>query len=239
MKRRKIAAVCLSALLLAGCGDVMPEMSDAEAEAIGEYAAITLLKYDAAARSRLVDLSQVQEEAEKPEEPVAVQPEPAPEQPPEQAVQETPIVDRSEAEELTAESLGSCLKLPEGVDLIYDGCDLAANYSGKQYLAVEASDGKQLLILRFTLRNASGTEQKIDLLDPQNLCRVTVNGDYTRNVLTTMLENDLLTYSGDLSDGETQELVLLAEVEAEKAGAVDALTLNLKDGSETYTIRLL
>ncbi len=236
MKKRKIAMICLSAVLLAGCGDAMPEMTDEQAELIGEYAAITLMKYDAAGRSRLVDLSQIEEKAE---EPSVAQTIPVPEQPAEKETPETPVVDKTVKEELTAESLGSCLDLPEGVSLLYDGYDLEASYqTGASHLAVEASDGNQLLVLHFTLRNTSGADQEIDLLGTQNTYRVTVNDDYVRNVQMTMLDNDLSTYSGTLSNGGTEGVVLLAEVESNRIAGVDSLALNLKNGSEAYTIRL-
>lgn len=236
MKKRKIAMICLSAVLLAGCGDAMPEMTDEQAELIGEYAAITLMKYDAAGRSRLVDLSQIEEKAEEPSAAPTI---PVPEQPAEKETPETPIVDKTVKEELTTESLGSCLDLPEGVSLLYEGYDLEASYqTGASHLAVEASEGNQLLVLHFTLRNTSGADQEIDLLRTQNTYRVTVNDDYVRNVQMTMLDNDLLTYSGTLSNGGTEEVVLLAEVESNRISGVDSLALNLKNGSETYTIRL-
>ena len=46
MKKGKILGLmAMSAVLLAGCADAMPELTDDEAELIAEYAADLLLKY--------------------------------------------------------------------------------------------------------------------------------------------------------------------------------------------------
>ena len=37
------------------CGNEIPDLTEEESQRIGEYAAVTLLKYDANNRSRLVD----------------------------------------------------------------------------------------------------------------------------------------------------------------------------------------
>jgi len=62
MKKKIVAVVCMIPLLLGGCNSEFPDLTDEQAKVIGEYAAVTLLKYDANNRSRLVDLDQVDEE---------------------------------------------------------------------------------------------------------------------------------------------------------------------------------
>ena len=59
------------------------------------------------------------------------------------------------------------------------------------------------------------------------------------NALTTMLPNDMSTYAETLEPGQTQELVLLLEVNEDVAGAVQTIALRLKNASNEYTIQLL
>lgn len=232
-----IILTSLFVMMFAGCGGALPEMSDAEMNAISEYAAITMLKYDANSKSRLVDLSQVPE----PTVP-APQPEQAQEQPPEPETSsqesEPLVVDHTANGDgnVTADSLEDFLELPDNVKLTYSGYELTQSYqqTGDLYFALEASAGKQLLVLQFEMQNQSGEAQNIRLIDQNNGYRVTVNGDYTRAALTTMLDNDLSTFIGTVSQGESRQLVLLFEVDPEKTGQIDSLQINFKNNQTTY-----
>ena len=49
------ALLCVMALGMTACGNEIPDLTEEESQRVGEYAAVTLLKYDANHRSRLVD----------------------------------------------------------------------------------------------------------------------------------------------------------------------------------------
>lgn len=242
MRKRKIALVCVAALLMTGCGATLPEMTDEQVNVIGEYAAITLLKYDANSRSRLVDLSQI-EEKEDPILPVEPESLPTEDEQPENPA--TPVIDHRGEEYLEdyvgADSVESFLELPEGISVIYSGYETCQSYEeeGSLYLALEASEGKELLVLHFTLQNTSGANQEIDLIGRRDNYRVTINGSYTRAALTTMLTTDLSTYMGTVPAGGTEEVVLLVEIDPEQVPSAETISLNLKNDSKTYTIQLL
>lgn len=238
MKKQGIALVCVAVLLMTGCGAVLPEMTDEQADAIGEYAAITLLKYDANSRSRLVDLSQIKEEAVLPEELETLpQEEKQPEEIPD--VSDTPAADHQE--DMWADSMESFLELPEGISVTYLGYETCQSYQEENslYFALEAAEGRELLVLRFSLQNHSEADCMVDLVDRKDQYRVTVNGSYTRIALTTMLANDLSTYMGTVPAGGAEDVVLLLEIAPEEVGTVENITLNLKDDSNAYTIQLL
>ena len=54
------AAICMT-----GCGSIMPDLTEEETEIISEYASGVLLKYDRVYRSRLMDMSEYEEEENK------------------------------------------------------------------------------------------------------------------------------------------------------------------------------
>ena len=57
--RKKVCMISMAAAVTLGmtaCGNAIPDMTEAQMQAISEYAAITLLKYDVDHKSRLVDL---------------------------------------------------------------------------------------------------------------------------------------------------------------------------------------
>ncbi|MCM1089619.1 MAG: hypothetical protein NC413_02150 [Muribaculum sp.] len=243
MKRIGIGIVCVAALLMTGCGAELPEMTDEELNTVGEFAAITLLKYDVNARSRLVDASVLEELQNTPEPEVPSVPEPEPEPEPE-PVTEVPVVDNSAAsdmEETMADSLESFLELPAGVKLDFAEYEICESYSeeGRQYLSLDASEGKELLVLHFTLRNASGSDQSINLLGRKDQCRITVNGSVTRTVLPTLLTNDLATYKGTLENDASEDVVLLIELSHEELANVTSISINFKNEVNAYTIQAL
>ena len=132
---------------------------------------------------------------------------------------------------------------PEGVSITYEDYMVADSYPEDgvedDYFALDASMGKKLLVLRFHLTNGSEQEETIDLLNTNSRYIITVNDSIRANALTTMLPNDMSTYAETLEPGQTQELVLLLEVNEDVAGAVQTIALRLKNASNEYTIQLL
>lgn len=241
MKKIGIGIACIAALLMTGCGVVLPDMTDEEINTIGEYAAITLLKYDVNARSRLVDASVLEELQNTPEPELPSVPEQVPETEPEpEPATEVPVVDNSVAGEMTAESLESFLELPEGVNLDFVEYEVCQSYQeDDQYFTLDAAEGKKLLVLHFTLRNASGSDQSLNLLAKKNQYRITVNGSSTRTALTTMLTNDLATYKRTLGSGAAEDVVLLIELSSGELENVTSISINFKNELNAYTIQVL
>lgn len=232
-------ALCLGIMAsLAACGNSIPDMTAEELNSVGEYAANALLKYDANNRSRLVDLSLIATPEPTPEP----TPTPTPENQGMGPVDDTPVINNSQADgENRAGSMEALMALPEGVSVAYQGMELADSYSsngGSGHFALDASAGTKLLVLKFFITNGSQTEQAINLLDKNITYRVTVNNDYTKNSLVTLLLNDMGTYIGNIPAGEQRETVLLIEVSESIAENITAITLNMKNEQQTYTIQL-
>lgn len=59
------ALLCAMMLSMTACGNEIPDLTEEESQRVGEYAAVTLLKYDANNRSRLVDPEMVIAKLEK------------------------------------------------------------------------------------------------------------------------------------------------------------------------------
>lgn len=248
MRKKIVAVVCMIPFLLSGCNSEFPDLTDEQAKVIGEYAAVTLLKYDANSRSRLVDLSQVEEEPvaeSKPEvenAPEVVKPEQEPPEAPEVTKPVEPEKsDQNTENQNTVSSMEEFLELPEGVRVSYVGYDLSRSYQEEDslYFTIEASEGKALLMAKFELTNDSSEAREINLMDRRDNYRLTVNESYTRTTLTTLLANDLSTYMGTLEPGVSKEVVLLIEVDVTDVTDVQSISLNLKNELKTCTIQLL
>lgn len=242
--RRSFVVVLAAGLLifgLTGCGEnQIPEMTDEEMRLVGEYTAITLMKYDANSRSRLVDYShmliasqpnteQLEQDSQEPQAPEGMDP-----------VDDTPIVGGPAGGSGTQSySMEDVLGFPEGVSIVYTGQTLHDTYPEEGSFTITASEGRQLLALEFTIINASDQEQSIDILSLAPDFRITVNGDYTRKAMLTMSEEDLLVYQGTIPSMESASAVLVIELDDEKAENLSSISLSLKNESKTYTIQLL
>lgn len=236
----KVSAVMLiSALSLSGCGNAVTYMTSEQSEMIGEYAATILLKYDANHKSRLVDLSTIEEESE------VVEPEKEVQEEKETEKNTTPVIEKEQngAGTLpmgTVQDMANICELPEGIEVTYKEFELLQSYSeeGNDYFALEASEGKELLLLSFDLKNVSGENQDVDVLSQNVKIKVTVNGDYSEYALTTMLMNDFSTYKDVIVADETEEVVLVIEVDDSMVEDIHSITLNLKNASNSQTISL-
>lgn len=244
-KYMRLAVVGLMALtFMTGCGNQIPDLTEEQAKQVGEYAAITLLKYDANHRSRLVDASVIEahDAKEKELEELAAQatPEPAPEGM--KPVEDTPVIDDS-GNDLVSEvsSLDDIYELPEGVAIAYRGYQVCDSYTGEasgDAFALDAATGKKLLVLKFNIANQSGNVQNVDLFSKTSTYGVTINGTYSEDALTTILMDDISTYINTMQAGEGKDLVLLVEIEESMAGNISTVSLNLKNESKTSTIQL-
>lgn len=222
MKKKWIFCLCLSLCLFAfgGCGAQIPDMTEEEREAISEYAANLLLKYDTSQPSRLVDITE--EDVEATPEPTQT-PEPVETAKPEETEKpqetEEPLENIMSQETQAPEvydSLEDTLMLPQEVTLLYNKYEVAECFVDETdgYQTLEAEDGKLLLIFRFTLLNSSDAIQSVDMLQDNIVYKVIID-DTTINGMITMVGNDLTTYIGSLQANESMEMVMFAEVEEE------------------------
>lgn len=241
----KLGAAMTAVLLLTGCGNEMPYITDEQMDAVGEYAAVMLLKYDANSRSRLVDDAAIEaydkkkalmEELEKPAKDKT-----------ENGGDETDATENDSAENGEAvaadDNLEDFFALPEGMRLVYSGYEVADSYpqddEEEVYFTIDATTGKKLLVLKFVLDNPTGQAQSVDFLSYNVSCRVTVNEKESRNALTTMLVNDMSVYTGEVDAQDNRELVLLTELDEDILSEVNSLVIRLKNESQTCTIRLM
>lgn len=240
MNKKSITALLTAAVMcaaLTGCGEnAIPDMTDEQVKSIGEYVAITMMKYDANHRSRLVDRDLLDKKPNVPSESVATQ---APSGM--GTVDNTPVIDSTMVE--NPYTMEEVLALPDGVMLVYSGQRICNAYPdtgevGDFYL--DASKGNKLLALSFILNNTTGQEQKVDVLSSDAVFRVTVNGSYSRRALATGLPDDITTYNNKTIPANSDtEVVILVEVTDEIASGMESISLNVKNGAKSYTVKIL
>ena len=224
------------ALLTAGCGE-MPDLTQEETDLIAEYAAGILLKYDKDQVNRLVDIPIVEEDEVElePEETEEEQTEPEDEE-------STAVVDVSQDEETepTVSSVEQYYGVPN-VMITYTGYEVADSYPPSTeeedlVFSMDASAGKQLLVLKFNAQNLSGEDQNLNMLGYGARFRVSVNGESSKGALATMLVNDMQTYNDVIPAGVAVELVSIVEIpQGTNVGSIDMI---LRGGEQDATLRL-
>ncbi len=242
-KRKAFAAgLFLSAFfMLGGCGSDFPNLTDEQVERAGEYAAMTLLQYDSLNRRRLMSLEdmQVEESRRKAWEQAASKARQEEKKEKEEPGQENTDQGSGKEKESAASfgELGDGFVLPDGVTIKYLGEKRCAHYPEENgFISISAGAGKELLVLKFALNNGSDGSQNIDLMEQDNSYVVTVNGNYSRKCLSTLLMDDLSSYQGKLLPGESEELVLLIEVD--EGMTMESVRLKIKNDRIESTILL-
>lgn len=240
-----IAFLTTTALTLSACGSTVPEMSEEQNAQIVEYAAGLLLKYDENQHSRLIE--ETEAEAEGTQEEEARQADAQTEDRQEetaipQSEEEPELVDNT-VDETAVERSRSIEEFYglEGVEIRYSGFELKDSYPDNDsapdelYLAMNATSGCKLLVLNFDVVNTSGQEVNLNMVSAGAKFKISLNGEAPRYALTTMLLNDLGSYTGTIAAGETERLVLIGEIPADKADSIQSVSLSMKNAAEDAT----
>lgn len=252
--KKKIFAILLAgmALIMTGCGNAIPDMTEDQLQAVGEYTAMLLLSHDVNYRSRLVDVETLPrvESSEPSGGEISQTPAPIPEETPApenvgmDPTEDTPVVDLTGGQNGGLQetlSLEEILGLPEQFTLSYTGYEIADSYpqdaSEVGYFTVDAERGNQLLVLHFTLQNRGEGTENVYIGGQSLVIKVSVNG-ITSNSLATFLEDDLTFYQGSVNPGESRDTVILIEYEASALRDVASVEINVKNGDKNTTIRL-
>ena len=260
-KYRILGVLAISAVMLTGCIDSMPEMTSDESDMVAEYAAGLLLKYSpnynymlvsddelaAALNQRALEEqllaaeTQQTDEEEADEEKTQEQQTPNAETPTEEtseeAVEETPVqmlVDSST--DLVME-----LGLAEQVSLRYQSFEICDSYpkDAKGYSGIDAAEGKKLLVMHFDLENDTADKVDCQLFDYSMRLRVTINDSVTRNAEETpLLPDDMLSYSGTLEAGEKTDVIAIAQIEEMSDSDIASLMLQISSSDNSCSIKI-
>ena len=229
----------LAAVLLAGCSSPMPDLTEEESDLISEYAVGILLKYDKNYGNRLVDTSAYEVVVEEPEE---GQPEEETEQMPEGLADDTESADVGQGEETVASptTVQDYYDI-EGIEFQYLGYELTKSYpsAGDEealFFSMDATEGEQLLVLKFLSTNVSFEERNLNMMDKGVRFLVSVNGEPNQRALTTMLLNDMQTYSDIMPAGFEIELVVVTEIP--QSVSVESIDVTLTGNGENATLEL-
>ncbi len=239
--------ICISSIMLCGCTEY-PGIKDSDMDLVAEYAAGLLLEHSQTRDNRLMDVEEAmlifeeekQEEIEKePEEEIKEEEEPVTE-PEEPKQPDTPVTDNTEVPEETTYPVNNVMGM-ELLSVQFNGYEIKDSYpdGSGAFFALDAGAGNKLLVAKVILTNNTDGSVDINMLDTNVSFKMSLDGNGYKFALSTMLLDDLSTYTGTLSAGSSAEFVLISEWNEEAIANITNPTLYIKNGelSGTYPIQ--
>ncbi|MCR4585214.1 MAG: hypothetical protein K5686_05760 [Lachnospiraceae bacterium] len=234
-------------LMLAACGNEIPELSDEEMYMVEEYAARLLLKYDANYQGTTLSDEEIAEKRAEAERRADVQAKAeADREAREKKKAEKEAQKASESED--GEGGGESTAAPEkeyadiaaflgldGISIEYAGFAFSEVYPMDSDITqglAHAPSGKKFMVLAFRMSNKSGADKEIDMNAVNPSFTVVLGAGVKKSAQPSMQGDNLLGYTGTLAAGETKDVQLFIEVNANTEPPHTA-TMNMKKDGES------
>jgi len=244
-KGKIIGVLAVSACMLTGCIDSMPDMTEEQSELVAEYAADMLLKYSPNYHYRIADEEEVasaEAEMETSQEEETMQEESQPSQ------------DLSQTGSGETVSVGAETSVEDGSEydlaaffgmdqfsIMYASCEITDAYPNAESgvgFSVTAPQGYNLLVLHFDVENLGEEAAQCDLFDQISKVTVNVNDAGYVQALGTLLTNDLTTYMEDIPAGEVADAVVVVPVEQTDLDEIQTAVMQITTQDSVVNINL-
>lgn len=236
-------------LLLNGCGNAIPDMTQEQQDMVTEYAAQLLLKYDANYKGTIL----TEEQSREAEEELIRDAELAALIQERQEMQQAAAGNESggggenpsEPDTPVYTDVDSFLGLSDSIEIEYAGYLVCDSYpegteaNDWQGVARATSTNSKLVVFTFTLKNVSGSDYLLDMASLGAKFSFRINGNITKTSLTTLLTNDLMMYRDTIPAGETVNAVLLIEMPASDTENFTSIKMTMKLGDSRAETTLL
>ena len=262
-KIKAIGLLAISSVLLTGCIDAMPDLTDEQTEMISEYSARLLLKYSSNYNYRLADdrvladallqeslMEAETEESSETAETEANAGETGSDTQPSgdgqgQADGQASSDGQTQPETqtgvevlLTDEADIAQLLGIDGVAIKYQSFEICGSYpQDSSGFSVTAAQGRKLLVVHFDIESATGDDAECNLFDRNLSIRVNVS-DKSAKVMSTLLPDDIASYIDTIHSGEVKEVVAVAEIADMDDSDIETLTMHISSGSGSFDIQL-
>ncbi|MCR5702114.1 MAG: DUF4352 domain-containing protein [Lachnospiraceae bacterium] len=257
----------LACLMLTGCTEVI-DLTENETRLIAEYAGEMLLKYNPNYNDKLSEGDKIETEMEEEALEDEMNEPQTTEALPEENLGDTEatteadtqednfvdsnidgsdedgVVDEQTSEEVSAgvSDIAQILGV-EGVSITYKDYVVTDHYPATdeegQFLSLDAAEGYQLLVLRFDVSNGTQDDINVSLLDKDVDYKLVCNSKNAAKPMLTILLNDLGTMQTTLSNGETQEGVLVFQISEDMKSKLQSMDLKVNYNNQENIITIL
>lgn len=248
MKKGKVLGLlAMSAVLLTGCVDSMPELTAEQSDIIAEYAAGLLLKYSSNYNYKIASEEEVAAAMAAREEVSESEPEQETEtdhaQTLEEADQDSSSSETQPTEEEQVQFVSDLDFAAElGIDdliIRYQSFEICDSYPhNNSGFSVDAAQGKKLLVMHFDMEGLPEEDVDCNLFDYDIKMRVNINDTVSAAVLNTMIPNDFASYMDVVKAGEMVDVVSVAEIDDMTEEEIQTLTLLASSNGRTCTVKL-
>lgn len=233
MKRRLTTfTVVIMSVLMAGCAiPQLPEMTETQEELVTEYAAGLLLKYDDSFENGILSAEEL-EIAEAKEREKFEKAEKQKKLAEEYVAKSEAAKKEKEKEKKEKEGKGEEAEKPANtpnlvdpgnvgyflnysdVSISYAGYSTTKTYpeSGNNVFSVDASMGKELVVVKYTISNNTADDQSISMDASQNKFRLVLADGTSASSCATLLLDDMSMYKNTITPGASDNVVLVFEV---------------------------
>ncbi|CRZ34806.1 hypothetical protein DFR55_14218 [Herbinix hemicellulosilytica] len=233
MKKISFVLICIFALLLTGCMKKYP-LNENNINAVAEYMAGLLLKYDKNYSADLLSYSKINEtSASEEKEDINDIAENDSKDSNTDTVNEDNNRNESETKEYTlSEVIGET-----NFDFQYVGyrtVDTLSDDETNQVFYIDAKQGYRFFVVEFEVENITDSEKLLDLIKSDARYMLHINDETTYRPQSVLLENNLLFINTNIKAGEKISAILAFEVEED----ADLSNVNLVVTNDTMTKEL-
>lgn len=248
MKKGKVLGLlAMSAVLLTGCVDSMPELTAEQSDIIAEYAAGLLLKYSSNYNYKIASEEEVAAAMAAREEVSEPEPEQETETDHAQTLEEAeqgPSSSETQPTETEQVQFVSDLDFAAelGIDdliIRYQSFEICDSYPhNNSGFSVDAAQGKKLLVMHFDMEGLPEEDVDCNLFDYDIKMRVNINDTVSAAVLSTMIPNDFASYMDVVKAGEIVDVVSVAEIDDMTEEEIQTLILLAASNGRACTVKL-
>lgn len=247
MKQKKCRGMILAVLgclMLTGCGEAPYELTDKEQQLIVSYSAHVVSKFNRYQKDGLTYVPNLEEKlADEQETTVDTE---------DDTEMETQKPDglfsgsdgdlaATEIEQPAEVTAFDTVFADMGLSFSYLGNEVTTSYMQDDTYAVNAGNGKSLLVLKLKVENLTEEAIAVDNMasgDIYSVKYVMESGKvYNAKAVMTLLLNDFTTYEGTIGPQETVEMVIVFEIPVETT-VVEKMDLKVERSGKTFEINL-
>lgn len=255
MKKHTLFFYTIAAsIMLCGCGSTIPDMTDTETAVVTEYATNLLVKYSTLSDRALLNEMQLEEgiakEAEEQQRLLKVK---ELENMYLNGTDEESVAREAE-KDIAANDSSTSVSTPapqlsvseffaeDSFSIDYSSYVLCQSYPEENeedfFMAMDATPGKQLCIVKFSVSNQTSTDQALDMYAKNGRFSLKLDDGSVVSAQSTLLMDDLSSYAGTIQAGGSEEMVLVFEV-PDSISQIDSMQLLMssQSGENTLTLR--
>lgn len=242
--------VSVVSVLLCGCNSEVPDLTPEQTALISEYATLLLVKHSELSDRNLLNDAELEAgiiaEAEERERRIKADEIAQTYLNNEVEMVDSTVIDEEQENRELLSEMNSSQSIAEfwgedGFAIDYNSYELCESYpatgADEVYMAMDATQGKQLCVIKFTVQNVKTEDCEFDMIGKRGNYFLRMGDGNNVYAQATMLLDDLSSYKGTIAGNTSEQLVLVFEVD-DTITQMDAVQLVMANGSDEKIISL-